>query len=424
MLGTANAERITDAAEGIISSTNTIKEIPHQLFAMMQELSHARTLESVIALVRENARALIGSDGVTFVLKDGEFCHYVEENAIGPLWKGRKFPLHTCVSGWTMQHRESVIIEDIYKDARVPIDAYSTTFVKSLAMVPIRRLHPIGAIGAYWATHHKVTESELALLQALADSVSVAMENVALYLELQTKVQQLQDSNHELSRFAWVASHDLQEPLRTITTQVELLSRRYRDQLDTRAKQYVEVATGSARRLQMLVEDLLVHSRIEHSEHFKPIVLGEIMSEVMGGMSMQILESGANVTHDELPWLWGERIMISRLFQNLVSNAIKFHKPGEAPRVHIGCRREEGSWHITVTDHGIGIDPEQQERVFGLFQRVHAQSVYPGSGIGLATCKKIVELHHGRIWVESRLGGGSIFHVLLPLVGDDMNNGI
>lgn len=404
-------------------SNNTIlnsNTMTTSLLNIVQELSHTRSTESITAIVRDMARQLTGADGVTFVLRDGDQCHYVDENAIGPLWKGRRFPMRTCVSGWAMLHGEPAVIEDIYNDPRIPIDAYKTTFVRSLVMVPVRRGSPIGAIGTYWAEKRLPTQAEVVMLQALADSVSVAMENVSLYAELQSKVKELQESNHELSRFAWIASHDLQEPLRTITTQVELLGRRYNEQLDSRARGYISTVTGSARRLQNLVEDLLVHSRIERSEHFKPIVMNEIIGEVTRDMHISILESGAHVTHAELPWLWGERVMMSRLFQNLISNAIKFHKLGIPPVVHISCLREEGSWHFLISDNGIGIEPEQIDRVFGLFQRIHGQADYPGSGIGLATCKKIVEMHQGRIWVESVPGEGSTFHVVLPLTGDDL----
>lgn len=422
MLGTANVEHGPDlrTAPALPADYPAEMHVPRTLLAMMQELSHARTLESIIDLVRAQARTLMNADGVSFVLRDGDQCHYVDENAIGPLWKGRRFPMQTCVSGWVMNNKQATAIEDIYNDPRVPIDAYAITFVKSLAMAPIRRQNPIGAIGVYWGKHHATTQDELTILQALADSVSIAMENVALYAELQSKMKELQESNYELSRFAWVASHDLQEPLRTITTQVELLQRRHASKLDDQARKYISTATGSARRLQHLVEDLLVHARIEQSEHFKPIVMGDLVRTILMDMNMTLLQSEAHITMDDLPWIWGEEVMLRRLMQNLISNAVKFAKPGESPRVHIGCTREQGFWHFMVRDEGIGIEPEQHERIFGLFQRIHAQAIYPGSGIGLATCKKIVELHHGSIWVESDYGEGSTFHVMLPLAGEEM----
>jgi GAF domain-containing protein len=154
------------------------------LVHVIQKLSMVRDMETLSALVRHAARELTGADGATFVLRDGDQCHYRDEDAIGPLWKGQRFPMSACVSGWVMQHREPVMIEDIYADPRVPQDAYRPTFVHSLVMVPIRTLDPIGAIGNYWAGRHRSTPEEVYLLRALADSTSVAMENVRMFEDL------------------------------------------------------------------------------------------------------------------------------------------------------------------------------------------------------------------------------------------------
>ena len=157
-----------------------------QLIRAVQELSRARSIAEIQEVVRTVARALTGADGATFVLREGNFCHYADEDAIAPLWKGQRFPIDICVSGWAMTHRRPVAIRDIYADARVPHEAYRPTFVKSLALVPIRTLDPVGAIGNYWASSHEPTPQELQLLQALADSTAVAMENVHVYEELES----------------------------------------------------------------------------------------------------------------------------------------------------------------------------------------------------------------------------------------------
>jgi GAF domain-containing protein len=150
----------------------------------IQELSLARSVPEIQAIVRTAARRLTGADGATFVLRDGTLCHYADEDAIAPLWKGQRFPMSACISGWAMMNRRSAVIGDIYADDRIPHDAYRPTFVKSLAMVPIRTLDPIGAIGNYWARRHAPTADEVEVLQALADSTAVAMENVRAYEEL------------------------------------------------------------------------------------------------------------------------------------------------------------------------------------------------------------------------------------------------
>jgi GAF domain-containing protein len=174
------------------------------LVDVVQELSLTRTLDAVMQIVRTAARRLTGADGATFVLRDGEHCHYAEEDAIAPLWKGRRFPLSACISGWVMLHREPVVIPDIYADARIPVAAYRPTFVKSLVMVPIRTIAPLGAIGNYWAESHQATEHEVRLLQTLADTTAVALENVQVYQELEQRVHnrtaELQQANDELRR--------------------------------------------------------------------------------------------------------------------------------------------------------------------------------------------------------------------------------
>ncbi len=179
------------------------------LVGTVQKVSQARELNQVIEVVRTAARKLTGADGATFVLKDNGFCYYVDEDAIGPLWKGQRFPLQTCISGWTMLNKQPAIIPDIFEDVRVPVDAYRPTFVKSLAMVPIRSVDPIGAIGNYWATHHQASSEEVELLQALANITSVSIENVYAYAELRSQ-------NEKLKEIAFLQAHQVRAPIANI----------------------------------------------------------------------------------------------------------------------------------------------------------------------------------------------------------------
>jgi len=180
-----------------------------QLLSAIQALSFARTLGEVTRLIRTQARAVTAADGVTFVLRDSGQCYYVDEDAIGPLWKGKRFPMESCISGWVMLYGQSAIIPDIYVDSRIPHEAYRPTFVKSLAMIPVRTEAPIAAIGAYWATIHEATEAELKALQALANAASLALANVQLYADLQDAIARyIRAHNKAAKPFVWTKPAD------------------------------------------------------------------------------------------------------------------------------------------------------------------------------------------------------------------------
>lgn len=400
-----------------VSSTHSVWYVQamERLIDVLQELSQARDINAIANIVRHAARELTGADGATFVLRDGDQCYYADEDAISPLWKGMRFPMKSCISGWVMEHAQPVVIDNIYKDARIPQDAYRPTFVKSLAMVPIRRRAPIGAIGNYWAKHHTPSDEVIAVLQALADTTSVALENVGLYEQLQQQVRNLQDSNYELSRFAWVASHDLEEPLRSIATQIQILQKNYARLLDQSGMECIEHAANEAMRLQQMTDELMIHAHAEKVENFRPIGIDAILDRVLIEMAGDVARRGVVLHRDPLPWIWGDPLLIERLIQNLVSNAIKFTAPGVPPRITIGAEQEGDLWRIYVRDQGIGVAKDNLARIFGMFQRLHTQDDYPGSGLGLATCKKIVELHNGKIWMESEPDKGSTVYFTLPV---------
>ena len=211
----------------------------------------ARDLDGVMEIVRRAARELTGADGASFVLRDQDQCYYADENAIAPLWKGMRFPMDICVSGWVMLNRQPAVIEDIYSDPRVPADAYRPTFVKSLALVPIRTQAPPGAIGTYWATRHAPTAQEVAVLAALADTTSVAIENVQLYQELEQRVRErtraLELANKELESFSYAVSHDLRAPLRAVNGFSRILREEQGDRLDDEGRDLLNQIEISAR---------------------------------------------------------------------------------------------------------------------------------------------------------------------------------
>jgi PAS domain S-box-containing protein len=231
--------------------------------------------------------------------------------------------------------------------------------------------------------------------------------------ELAARTGELERSNAELEQFAYVASHDLQEPLRMVASYTQLLARRYRGRLDEDAEEFIGYAVDGVTRMQALINDLLAYSRVgTRGGAFEPVDTGAVLDRVLASLGPAMEDAGATVTHGPLPTVRGDAVQLGQLLQNLVGNAVKFR--GDAPpRVHVSAERGPGEWVFSVADNGIGIDPEYAERIFVIFQRLHTRAEYPGTGIGLAICKKIVERHGGRIWPEPAPGGGTVFRFTL-----------
>lgn len=234
---------------------------------------------------------------------------------------------------------------------------------------------------------------------------------------LQERTRELERSNQELEQFAYVASHDLQEPLRMVTSYMQLLARRYQGQLDDDADEFIAFAVDGANRMKDLINDLLAYSRIgTRGKALQPVDCQAALTQVLQDLQLAIQESGATISHDTLPTVMADKSQLTHVFRNLISNAIKFRSQ-RRPEIRVGVAHRGNGWLFSVRDNGVGIDPEYRERIFVLFQRLHSKEDVPGTGIGLAICKKIVERHGGQIWVESEPGRGSTFYFTLPGTG-------
>ncbi|MBD2165812.1 PAS domain-containing protein [Calothrix membranacea FACHB-236] len=273
-----------------------------------------------------------------------------------------------------------------------------------------------------WHSH------ELDLLQQLANQIGIALWQAQLLEQETRQRQELTRSNTELEQFAYIASHDLQEPLRMVTSYLQLLERRYKSQLDARADEFISYAVDGAQRMQTLINDLLNYSRVStRGQPFKLVDCNAVVEKAIANLEVAIKESNARITCDPLPQIMADTTQLAQVFQNLIANAIKFHRE-EPPHIHIQAIRNTieaatenphltlagNEWLFSVRDNGIGVESQYAERIFVIFQRLHSRSKYPGTGIGLAICKKIIERHGGQIWMESKPGEGSIFYFTIP----------
>lgn len=375
------------------------------LIGVARELAIAPDVEGVGRVVKVSARKLLGADGVTFVLREGDLVRYADEDAISPLWKGTAFPASACISGWAMDHRETVAIEDVYADPRVPQDAYRPTFVKSLLMVPVLTGQPVAAIGAYWAARHAATPRESALLEAVAGFAAAALERTKLERELRSAVALRDD-------LLGIAAHELRTPLTVLNLAVSGVARALEAaDLDgaRRATQRVERGTE---RLVRLVEMLLDSTRLAQLEiplSREPVDLGGLVARVVGGLAgggRVQLESEAGVVGQ-----W-DRARLEQIVANLVGNALKFGE-GKPVQVSVSSRGEVA--RLVVSDQGAGIPEEDRTRIFRRFERGAAARGVGGLGLGLWIVRQNVEAHGGVIHLETSPGAGARFTVDLPL---------
>ncbi len=378
-----------------------------RLIQALRTVSGARDLPAVMAAVTTAARRLVAADGATFVLREGTMVHYADEDAIAPLWKGRRFPAQACVSGIAMLRKESIAIEDLRLDPRVTPDTYRGTFVRSLAMVPIRREDPLGAIGVYWAGRHRASPRELSVLEALAEAAAAAVANTDFLARLERAVA-LRDE------FLVLAAHELNTPLAAVQLRADVLARAaQRDGGEGPELASFQAALG---RLTGTVAGLLEFSRASHEgiPLERAIVdLAELAARAADGVRPRAAATGtelrvvapAPVTGEwDGPWL-------ARGVAHLVENAVKFGR-GRPVDVAISDAGDEA--RVAVRDRGPGVPGQERERIFGKYERAAPAEHVGGLGLGLWMARAIAEAHGGTVTVEGAPDEGAVFTLVVP----------
>jgi PAS domain S-box-containing protein len=401
-----------------------------QLFAEITlNIRQSLKLEEILQTTVTEVQKLLKADRVLIFQLQSDGSGNVVQEAVVPGWPvtlGQNL-LDPCFNqDFKDRYRQGRIgsITDIEQGGidRCHVEFLQQFEVKANLVVPILIKEDVwGLLIAHqcsaprqWATF------EIELMRQLGDQIGIALTQAQL-LEQETKQRQdLARSNSDLQQFAYVASHDLQEPLRMVASYLQLLERRYKDKLDADANEFIQYAVDGAGRMQTLINDLLAYSRVgTQGRPFKLTNYGEVLKQTLLQLRISIEETGAVITHDEpLPQVMADESQLTQVLQNLVSNAIKFQSE-QVPHIHIGAEHTEGEWVFSVKDQGIGMDPQYKDRIFLIFQRLHNRTEYRGTGIGLAICKRIIERHGGRIWVESEQEKGSTFYFTIPDQGGD-----
>ena len=298
------------------------------------------------------------------------------------------------------------------------VGAYGMGLRSFLSAPLLYRGEPIGCLNLHSLTDSAYSDRHRLLAERIGVYIAGAIANAQLHAQVTQQSEELSRSNRELEQFAYVASHDLQEPLRMVSSYVALLGRRYDGQLDDRADKYIHFAVDGANRMQRLIHDLLAYSRVgTRGGELTPTDTASVLRETLSNLEVAIDESEAEVVYSDLPSVMGDPSQLRQLFQNIVGNALKFQSESR-PRVELEASRDGDQWTFSIRDNGVGFDQRYAERVFGVFKRLHRNADIPGTGIGLAICQRIIERHGGRIWAESKLGEGSCFYFTLPAVAE------
>ena len=388
------------------------------LVQTVQELSLAHNMNRVMEIVSAAARALTEADGVTFIIKEGQHCYYAYEEAIGPLWKGQRFPINECVSGWALLNRKPVVMEDVFADPGIPAAMYQPTFVKSLMIVPIRSSDPVGAIGNYWATRRMPTAQEVLLLQSLADITAKTIENVNSFINLEERVKektrQLEAANKEMEAFTYTIAHDLRAPLRKMTGYTSMLQEGHA--LSDEHKRITQKIVAGGIKMADMIERLLDFYRSQRNElHRVDIPVNALVKELAEEIKRNETSRDISFHLHPAPNAVADPALIRQVLMNLLLNAVKYTGKSSQAIIEVGGE-QAGEFNIYyIKDNGIGFDMAYYDQLFGVFKRLPGAEQFEGSGVGLASVHRIVVRHGGRVWAESKPGEGAIFYFSLPV---------
>lgn len=409
---------ISDYVMGLFSSfakRDSSKVLTHAF----ERLAQAKDLRDITAIVAESARQLSGAQGATFVLRDGDLCYYADEHSISPLWKGKRFPMVDCISGWSMIHQEAVVIPDIYQDTRIPHDAYRPTFVKSLCMVPIRVEKPFGAIGNYWSESYTPSDDEIKSLQILANSTAIALENLELRIVLtkqNTATTGLQHRNNELEVAINSMAHDLRTPVAGMTGMAELLRIRLADKIDKDSYDYLAAIMDTGRQAAAQIERMLMLYRATNGTLTKQeLNITQITQELINVLRPALQNRTVEFNVEPHLKAYADAPLVRVVLGNLLSNAIKYSSRKPRTKIEIGLHKNEPKFNtFYVRDNGDGFEPALANRLFQPLNRLHSHSDFDGTGLGLASVAKIVEVHGGQCHAEGRPSEGATFYFSLP----------
>ena len=400
----ANQLRTAAEVAGQLSSILDLETLLRQVVSLLRERLelyhvHVYLLDSLAGVLRMVA----GSGEVGEMLREAE-------HAI-PLDREHSLVARAAREG------QIILVDDVSVEPDFLPNPLLPNTRSEMAIPLLLRGQILGVLDVQDDRSYRFDQLDVDIFSAFSGHIASAMQNAHLYEEVQRHARVLEERNAELEQFAYVASHDLQEPLRIMISYVQLLARRYEGTLDEDGELFMRFIVEGATRMKRLINDLLDYSRLGRSEvPFVPTDCAAVLEQVLANLQVAIEETGAIIHRASLPVALGDALQLSQLWQNLLSNALKFG--GKPPEIWIGASRQEREWLFWVRDNGIGLDEQYTERIFAIFQRLHTREEYPGTGIGLAICKRIVERHNGRLWVESQPGAGATFFFTIPAVGD------